>query len=79
MKELFTLATLTYSLFLIFILLVNKEIISFNYFKEITKYIGIVEYIIIYSILIILSVLISKRYGRKIFKNSIIKTYGERI
>ena len=42
-------------------------------------YLTIKEYIIIYVILIIISILISLRYGRKIFKDSIIKTYGERI
>ena len=78
-KELFTLATTAYSLFLLFIVFVNKNVINFKYFKEITKYIGIKEYIIVYLILIFLSIIISNRYGRKIFKNSIIKTYGERI
>lgn len=78
-KELFTLATTAYSMFIIFIIFVNKNIINFRYFKEITKYIGIKEYIIVYLILILLSIIISNRYGRKIFKNSIIKTYGERI
>lgn len=79
MNELTTLAILTYSIFLIFIYLVKKNIINVEYFQTMTKYIGISEYIIVFLILIILSVLMSLRYGRKIFQNSIIKTYGERI
>jgi len=78
-NELFTISTFTYSLFLVFIYFVKKDIINFEYFKVITNYIEIIDYIFVYLILILLSVLISNRYGRKIFKNSIIKTYGEKI
>ena len=78
-NELFTIATFTYSLFLIFIYLINQEVIHFEYFKVITSYIEILHYMIIYLILLLLSILISNRYGKKIFKNSIIKTYGEKI
>jgi len=76
MKELVCHATIAYSVFLLLIYLINKDIIYFEYFKELSKYIGISEYIIVYLILILLSILISMRYGRKIFKDSIIKTYG---
>ena len=79
MNELTTLAILTYSVFLIFIYLVKKNIINVEYFQTMTKYIGIEEYLLVFLILIVLSILMSLRYGRKIFKNSIIKTYGERI
>ena len=79
MGELTTLAILTYSIFLIFIYLIKQNIINFEYFQTMTKYIGIEEFLLVFLILIILSVLMSLRYGRKIFKNSIIKTYGERI
>ena len=78
-NELITIATLVYSLFMIFIIFVKKEIIKFAYLKEIIKYIGIMNFLIIYIILIIMSILIANRYGKKIFKNSIIKNYGERI
>ena len=78
-NELFTIATFTYSIFLVFIYLINHNIIHFEYFQVITKYIEIKDYVIVYFILILLSVLIANRYGRKIFKDSIIKTYGEKI
>lgn len=76
MKELVCHATIAYSIFLLIIYLINKEIIHFEYFKELAKYVGVVEYVLVYLILILLSILISLRYGRKIFKDSIIKTYG---
>ena len=79
MNELITLATFTYTLFVIFAILVKNNIIKFAYLTKMTKYIGIKEYLFVYLILILLSLLMALRYGRKIFKNSIIKTYGERL
>lgn len=78
-NELITLASITYLIFLIFIYLVSHNIIKFEYFNNLSNYVTFREYLIVYLILILLSILMSKRYGRKIFKNSIIKTYGERI
>lgn len=77
-NELVILATFTYTLLLITIILVNKNIINIEYFNEISKYISNTDYLIVYLILLLLSILISNRYGRKIFKDSIIKTYGDR-
>ena len=79
MNEIVTLASFTYLLFLIFISLIKKNIIKITYFQNISKYLGLSEYLIIYVILLVVSILIAYRYGRKIFKNSIIKNYGERI
>ncbi len=79
MLELITLATITYTLFLMFISLVKKDFIQVAYFKELAMYVGLKEYFLVYLILILISVLMSLRYGRKIFKESIIKTYGERL
>ena len=78
-NELFNLATITYSLFILLIYLVKNDILKFNYIKNLSNYVNISDYIIVYVILLVLSISISHRYGRKIFKNSIIKTYGERI
>ncbi len=79
MKELLMHATFAYCLFLGFIYAIKMDFIKYRYFKEVTKYIGVKEYLLVYLILLLLSILMSYRYGRKIFKNSIIKTYGERI
>ena len=76
MRELITLATIAYGLFIILIILVNKGIVKSNYIKDLAMYISIRDYIVVYIILLLLSMLMSLRYGRKIFKNSIIKTYG---
>lgn len=73
--ELFILATFTYALLLLTIYLVNKDIITFNYFKELSMYINPVDYVIVFIIILVLCFLIANRYGRKIFKDSIIKTY----
>ena len=77
-NELFIIASFTYFFLIIMIYLVNKNIVNFEYLKNISHYITVIDYIIIYFILIILSYLISNRYGRKIFKDSIMKTYGEK-
>jgi hypothetical protein len=78
-KELITVASIVYIVFLVLMYLVKISVIKGEFFKDMLLYLTIKEYIIIYIILIIISVLISLRYGRKIFKDSIIKTYGERI
>lgn len=79
MNELISFSTITYGVFLILVYLSNQNIIKWDYLNEMIKYITLKEYIIVYLIIIILSIFISLRYGRKIFKNSIIKTYGEKI
>lgn len=78
-NELFTFVSFTYVIFLIIIKLININIINYPYLQEMTKYLGVYEYILVYLILIVIAILISYRYGRKIFKTSIIKNYGERI
>ena len=79
MYELINLSMFTYLIFLLFINLIKYQIIHNEYFNELIKYISIREYVIVYIILLLLSILMAYRYGRKIFKKSIIKTYGERI
>ncbi len=79
MGELLFLASFTYLLFVIFTSLVNKDIISYPYLKNIIHYINIADYLLVYLILLLLSILMAYRYGRKIFQKSIIKTYGERL
>lgn len=79
MNELLTLASFTYIVFLGFIYLVKSKVINIEYFTNLSKYLSVPEYLIVYFILVVVSILIAYRYGRKIFKNSIIKNYGERI
>ena len=79
MNELIILASFTYVLFIAFVILIKTNIINYEYFKNIIKYVYIKDYLIVYLILIIMAILISFRYGRKIFKDSVIKTYKETI
>jgi ABC-type lipoprotein export system ATPase subunit len=78
-KELVNHATITYLLFLLLMYLINTNKIKLDYLKDLAIYVTTRDYIIVYLILVGLSILMSIRYGRKIFKDSIIKTYGERI
>ena len=77
-SELVILATFTYMCVLLVFYLVNRNILKIEYFKEMSKYITNYDFLIVYLILLLLSILIANRYGRKIFKDSIIKTYGEK-
>ena len=78
-NEMYFLASITYLFFTAFLMFVKYNIFEVSFLKNIIKYMGITEYILIYIILLLLSLLIANRYGRKIFKNSIIKTYGEKL
>ena len=78
-NEMYFLASITYLFFTAFLMFVKYDIFEVSFLKNIIKYMGITEYIVIYIILLLLSLLIANRYGRKIFKNSIIKTYGEKL
>ena len=55
---------------------IPKELISINISRdELSMYINPVDYVIVFIIILVLCFLIANRYGRKIFKDSIIKTY----
>ncbi len=79
MNELITLATVTYIVFMILIYLVKNNIFKIDFLYELSTYVNTFEYILVYLILVLISILMSYRYGKKIFKSSIIKTYGERL
>ena len=79
MIELITLATTAYLAFLGLMYLISKKIINWEKIEVILPYLKVSDYILVFVILIILSVLIAYRYGRKIFKDSVIKNYGERV
>ncbi len=79
MRELLCLATFSYVIFMLFIYLISKEVIKTKLFTTVIKYVNGWGYLVVFIILLAMSVLIAYRYGRKIFKESIIKTYGERI
>ncbi len=78
-NEIVCFANLSFIFFLILIKLIKSNIIKYEYLYNLVKYIEIREYILVYLIILFISILISYRYGRKIFKESIMKNYGERI
>ncbi len=78
-NEIITFVNISYTVFVILICLIKNNIIKYEYLYNLTKYIGLKEYILVYLILLFIAILISHRYARKIFKESIMKNYGERI
>lgn len=77
--ELFINSSIAYFSFIIFILLNKLEILNIEFIKTLLKFLSIREYILMYIILIIMSWLISRRFSKRIFKKSAIKTYNEEI
>lgn len=77
--ELFINSSIAYFSFIIFILLNKLEILNIEFIKTLLKFLSPREYILMYIILIIMSQLISRRFSKRIFKKSAIKTYNEEI
>ena len=77
--ELFVNSSLAYFTYIIFILLVSKNIIKIKFIKDAIEYLRLSDYILMYSILIIISYLISSRFSSKLFKNSAMKSYREEV
>lgn len=77
--ELFINSSIAYFSFIIFILLNKFEILNIEFIKTLLKFLSFREYILMYIILIIMSWLISRRFSKRIFKKSAIKTYNEEV
>lgn len=77
--ELFINSSIAYFGFMIFILLNKFEILNIEFIKTLLKFLSLREYILMYIILIIMSWLISRRFSKRIFKKSAIKTYNEEV
>lgn len=77
--ELFINSSIAYFSFIIFILLNKFEILNIEFIKTLLKFLSLREYILMYIILIIMSWLISRRFSKRIFKKSAIKTYNEEV
>lgn len=75
--ELYINATLAYSFFIGLVLLINNNIIEVITLKNLLSFVTVKNYFIIYILIILMASLITLRYSRKIFKDSIIKIYGE--
>lgn len=77
--ELIAMAMISYVLNIIFVLLVNKDILKIPILKNNLSYISPLDFIILLAILIILSLLIARRYSRKMFSKSAMNAYREEI
>ena len=79
MIELIFNSSVAYILFAVLSVLVNTDVIVFEKMKELLTFVDIKDYVLVYLLLIFMVMLISLRYGRKLFKDSVIKIYGERV
>ncbi|MEG2351548.1 MAG: ABC transporter ATP-binding protein [Bacilli bacterium] len=77
--ELFSVINIAYGIFIGLILLVNNNVISSSYIKDLLTYLNITDYVLIYVILIAMSYLISNRFSRSVFKKSAMNTYREEV
>lgn len=77
--ELFTIATLAYCLFMVVIAMVNMGVISSKTLTSMIKYLNPENYAMIYVIAMGLAYLISTRFAKNLFKNSVMNTYREEV
>ena len=77
--ELLTLAHLSYLVFIIFLLLVKSSIINNELLLDLSKYMSIQNYMLLYILLLLMSLMITMRYSRKLFKDSVMNTYREEV
>ena len=75
--ELFTNATFAYAIWMVLLYLIKIGKIEIKAITTLMPFISISECIIVYIILVIMSQLISNRFARKIFKQTVMKTYRE--
>lgn len=77
--ELFINSSLAYIGMLGIIYLVKINVINFEYVAKLTNYLSIREYVLMYVILVVMARLISRRFSKKLFKNTAINTYNEEV
>ncbi len=75
--ELFLTATLAYGLFMVIMALVYAKVITQTFVVDLAGYLTAGNYVIIYIIIIAMSYMISHRFARKLFKDSVMNTYRE--
>lgn len=77
--ELFVNSSLAYIGVIIPIILSKMDIINLGYISRAVRYVSIKECILMYLILIVMSRLISRKFTKKLFKNTTINTYNEEV
>lgn len=77
--ELFINSSLAYFMTLALLYLINIDVIHIEYIAKLIKYVGFAEYAILYIVIIAMSRLISRRFSKKLFKNTAMNTYKEEV
>ncbi len=77
--ELFVDINFIYIVFICLIKLVQMNVIKSAYIKDMVTYFTLADYVIIYVLLVVMSLLISLRYARGLFKNTIMNAYREEV
>ena len=75
--ELFLTATIAYAAFMAVMALVYTGVITQVMIVDLAGYLTVGNYILMYMIIIAMSYLISHRFSRKLFKDSVMNTYRE--
>lgn len=77
--ELLIISNLAYFLFLIFIYLNSIKVVNAKFVNTILTYLTFKDYLVLYIVLILMSYLISQKFSKKLFKNSVISTIKEEV
>lgn len=77
--ELVTISHIAYAIFIIFLLLVKYSVIESSYIKNLLDYVNIYRFILVYLIVLLMSRMITNRYSRKLFTNTVMNTYREEV
>lgn len=77
--ELVTISHIAYAIFLIFLLLVKYSVIESSYIKNLLDYVNVYQFILVYLIILLMSRMITNRYSRKLFTNTVMNTYREEV
>ena len=64
---------------MVLIALTKYGVINVEFISNLVEFLSFREYALMYVILIVMSRLISRRFSKKIFKKSAIKTYNEEV
>jgi putative ABC transport system permease protein len=77
--ELLATSHIAYVIFLIFLLLVKYSIIENAYIRKLLGFVNIYQFIFLYLVIFLISRMITNRYSRKLFTNTVMNTYKEEV
>lgn len=77
--ELFTISNLSYFIFMGLLELNKTKYLNINFLNTVNTYFVFKDYIILYILIAGMSIIISMRYARKLFKNSVMNAYREEV